>query len=293
MSRPIFILNFIFVIFPRKTVSLCSIPPIWQNRTYVVAQFSNGSFNETSSTNVTFGGTTAVWGDGQGNSSMWTCHYIDEKSIVLKSKLMNDSNEAFQCLLYKTINESITYYQTISVNESQYITFPPAYNPLVCDVCNGTETEFYVMFLKENLTCGCVSECNDVLFTNPCKSLQNASNKCDSETVSPTSDANSSWSRHRTSPSSENITTSYIEVTVSWQQSSPSALDKGQIPGNEEDRLRILINHYGAYIAYGLSGLLFLVTCMAWTCRCFRLAKKSCEKKRIMKNKVNPVQEKN
>ncbi|XP_061184569.1 uncharacterized protein LOC133192595 [Saccostrea echinata] len=294
------ILNFIILLFQRETVSLCSIPLIWQNRTFLVAQFSNGSLNKTTSTNATFRGTTAVWGDDEGNSSLWTCHYIDESSIVLRSKLKNDSNEAFQCLLYKTVNESLTYYQTLSVNDSQYIIFPQTYNPSVCEVCSGTKTELYVMFLKENLTCGCVPDCNDILFINPCRSLENTANKCDSEMVSPTSetsDANSSWSRHQTSLNSENLTTSYAEVTWSWQQSSPSAMDnnQGQNSGNKKDRLGVLITHHGAYIGYGLSGLLFFVTCMAWVCRCFRLAKQSYEKRRIRKNKVHviPVQEKN
>lgn len=36
----------------------------------------------------------------------------------------------------------------ISVNGSRDVSFPETYNPMVCEICNGTEAELYILYVK-------------------------------------------------------------------------------------------------------------------------------------------------
>lgn len=36
----------------------------------------------------------------------------------------------------------------ISVNGSRDVSFPETYNPMVCEICNGTEAELYILHVK-------------------------------------------------------------------------------------------------------------------------------------------------
>lgn len=36
----------------------------------------------------------------------------------------------------------------ISVNGSQDVSFPETYNPMVCEICNGTEAELFILYEK-------------------------------------------------------------------------------------------------------------------------------------------------
>lgn len=35
----------------------------------------------------------------------------------------------------------------ISVNGSRDVSFPETYNPMVCEICNGTEAELYILYV--------------------------------------------------------------------------------------------------------------------------------------------------
>lgn len=112
------------------------------------------------------------------------------------------------------------------------------------------------------------------LFENTCTHLLEIPIQCDSSTATPSSStvSNSSWfSRHQT-------TSVAVEYTADPEYETTTI-----------DTFRVLINRSGLYIGYGLSGLLFVVVSVTWLCRGCRLLQKSCERRRLKKNRVNVI----
>lgn len=112
------------------------------------------------------------------------------------------------------------------------------------------------------------------LFENTCTHLRKIPIQCDSSTATLSSStvSNSSWlSRHQTTPVAVEYTTGpeYETTTI--------------------DTFRVLINRSGLYIGYGLSGLLFAVVSVTWLCRGCRSLQRACERRRLMKNRVNVI----
>lgn len=131
-----------------------------------------------------------------------------------------------------------------------------------------------INFILENLTCGCIPDCGVALFENACTRLLETPFQCESSTATPsisTVSNSSGWSRHQTTSNPVAFTTGqeYEKTTI--------------------DPFGILVHRSGLYIGYGLSGLLFAVVSVTWLCRGCRLLQKSCERRRLMKNRVNVI----
>lgn len=112
------------------------------------------------------------------------------------------------------------------------------------------------------------------LFENTCTHHRKIPIQCDSSTATPSSStvSNSSWlSRHQT-------TSVAVEVYTGPEYETTTI-----------DTFRVLINRSGLYIGYGLSGLLFAVVSVTWLCRGCRLLQRACERRRLMKNRVNVI----
>uniref|UniRef100_K1QLZ5 Uncharacterized protein n=1 Tax=Magallana gigas TaxID=29159 RepID=K1QLZ5_MAGGI len=126
----------------------------------------------------------------------------------------------------------------------------------------------------ENLTCGCIPDCGVALFENACTRLLETPIQCESSTATPsisTVSNSSGSSRHQTTSNPVAFTTGqeYEKTTI--------------------DPFGFLVHRSGLYIGYGLSGLLFSVVSVTWLCRGCRLLQKSCERRRLMKNRVNVI----
>nr|XP_022323719.1 uncharacterized protein LOC111124811 [Crassostrea virginica] len=244
---------------------LYTLPLAWQNKDYTVTTVSNGSSEASTGDfqSVSFTSSTAVWEERNGLSS-WRCHYTDEHIVVFKSSVFGEEQSiTYHCLMYKTINESLVYLHSIKVNGSHRVHVHEDHTPAVCELCGGTEADLYILYLKDNLTCGCIPGCGVALFENSCTHLLEIPIKCVASSLSQPKTSNtsdSSGSRHQNT------------LATSQKLKNPTG---------------VLINHYGVYVAYALSLLLTVVTGAAWCNRGFRLLHKSCRKKPQRSNIIN------